>query len=57
MTSAVKMEKSVFLWSGGAIRMMTVGICQMRLVVTQVCMLHKIVNSLNSSWKLLNINF
>jgi len=36
MTSAVKMEKPVFLWSGGVIRMTTVAICQMRLIVTQV---------------------
>jgi len=36
MTSAVKMEKSAFLWIGGVIRMMTVVICQMRLIVTQV---------------------
>jgi len=36
MTSAVKMEKSAFLWLGGVIRMMTAEICLMRLVVTQV---------------------
>ena len=40
MTSAVKMERSVFLWHGDVIRMMTVVICQMRLVVTQVSLVN-----------------
>lgn len=45
MTSAVLTGKSVFLWSGGVIRMMTVAICQMKMVVNQVSMFNKIVNS------------
>ena len=53
MTSAVKMEKFVFLWIGGAIRMMTVAICQMRLAVSQVSMLvHKIRNAYDINWRL-----
>ena len=36
MTSAVLMERSVLLWSGDVIGIMTVGTCQMNMAVNQV---------------------
>ena len=36
MTSAVLMERSVLLWNGDVIVIMTVGTCQMNMTVNQV---------------------
>ena len=36
MTSAVLMERSVLLWSGDVIGIMTAGTCQMNMTVNQV---------------------